>query len=125
MNKFIEMNASELSPALIDWTIGTFIENKKLVPNWKNNFSELYFLVDGSGSSDSYSPITKPEHCYNLVSKYRISINDVGSTWISSMVSTKNGNVISASDKDMFASVCKLVIKSELEQNISIPEILL
>jgi hypothetical protein len=41
------------------------------------------------------------------------------------MVSTKNGNVISASDKDLFASVCKLVIKSELEQKISIPEILL
>ncbi len=33
------MNSSELSPVLIDWTIGTFIENKKLVPNWKNNFS--------------------------------------------------------------------------------------
>lgn len=125
MTTFVDIKSSELSPALIDWTLGTFIENKKLVPNWKNNFSELYFLIDGSGSSDNYSPMSKPEHCYNLISKYRISINDIGSTWVASMVSTKNGEVISLSDKDMLAAVCKLVVKSELKQKISIPEILL
>lgn len=124
MTNFVKVKCSELSPTLLNWTVGTFIEHKKLVPNWKNKLQDLYFLVDGSGSSEEYSPVTNFSQIENIIHKYRVSLNDIGESWVASLTSSKNREVISSSDKNPLVAICKVVVKYELESTVEIPEIL-